>query len=160
LQPLRIFGFALLPHSGFREGMTLEAIKEAVVHLSEAEREQFAYWFEELAEEAWDKEIERDFAPGGRGSVSLEAFRAVVAWRVKPNSLHFIDSYGCESRPITPRQSDFQERQSHRSITFERSTRIATNTQVSQSHAEPTWISFRLEHIAFDFDLLNTTRRK
>ena len=42
--------------------MTLEAIKEAVVHLSEAEREQFAHWFEELAEEAWDKEIERDFS--------------------------------------------------------------------------------------------------
>ena len=47
--------------------MTLEAIKEAVVHLSEAEREQFAHWFEELAEEAWDKQIERDFGPGGRG---------------------------------------------------------------------------------------------
>ena len=45
--------------------MTLEAIKEAVVYLSEAEREQFAHWFEELAEEAWDREIERDFAYGG-----------------------------------------------------------------------------------------------
>ncbi len=52
--------------------MTLEAIKEAVVHLSEAEREQFAHWFEELAEEAWDKQIERDFAPGGRGAHLIE----------------------------------------------------------------------------------------
>jgi len=52
--------------------MTLEAIKEAIVHLSEAEREQFAHWFEELAEEAWDKEIERDFAPGGRGAHLVE----------------------------------------------------------------------------------------
>ena len=52
--------------------MTLEAIKEAVVHLSEAEREQFAHWFEELAEEAWDKEIERDFAAGGRGAHLVE----------------------------------------------------------------------------------------
>ena len=50
----------------------MEAIKEAVVHLSEAEREQFAHWLEELAEEAWDKEIERDFAPGGRGTHLLE----------------------------------------------------------------------------------------
>ncbi len=30
--------------------MTLEAIREAVVHPSGAEREPFAYWFEELAE--------------------------------------------------------------------------------------------------------------
>ncbi|MBI4902079.1 MAG: hypothetical protein HY820_00485 [Acidobacteria bacterium] len=66
------FGFALLPHSGYGEGMTLEAIKEAVVHLSQAEREQFAHWFEELEEEAWDKEIERDFAPGGRGAHLIE----------------------------------------------------------------------------------------
>ena len=50
----------------------MEAIKEAVVHLSEAEREQFAHCFEELAEEAWDREIERDFAPGGRGAHLVE----------------------------------------------------------------------------------------
>ena len=52
--------------------MTLDAIKEAVVHLSEVEREQFAHWFEELAEEAWDKEIELDFAAGGRGEHLVE----------------------------------------------------------------------------------------
>lgn len=58
----------MMPFSGYGEGMTLEAIKEAVVQLSEAEREQFAHWFEKLAEDAWDKEIERDFAAGGRGA--------------------------------------------------------------------------------------------
>ena len=47
--------------------MTLEAIKESVLHLSETEREQLANWFEELAAEAWDREFERDFSPGGRG---------------------------------------------------------------------------------------------
>ena len=64
--------FALMPCSGYGEGMTLDAIKDAVVHLSEAEREQFARWFEDLAEEAWDREIERDFATGGRGAHPVE----------------------------------------------------------------------------------------
>ena len=50
--------------------MTLEDLKEAVDHLSKAEREQ--YWFGESAEEAWDKEIERDFAPDGRGAHLVE----------------------------------------------------------------------------------------
>lgn len=36
------------------------------------EAKQFAHWLEELAEEAWDKEIERDFAPGGRGAHLVE----------------------------------------------------------------------------------------
>ena len=61
-----------MPRPGYREDMTLEAIKDAVVHLSEAEREHFAHWFEELAEEAWDKQIERDFSPGGRGAHVVE----------------------------------------------------------------------------------------
>src|SRR4051794_13635326 len=52
---------------GYGKSMTLDAIKEAVVHLSEADREQFAHWFEELADEVWDKQIERDFGPGGSG---------------------------------------------------------------------------------------------
>ncbi len=66
-----------MPGSGYGEGMTLDAIKEAVVHLSDAEREQFAHWFEELAEEAWDKEIERDFSPGGRGAHLVEIDREI-----------------------------------------------------------------------------------
>ena len=61
-----------MAHSGYGKDMTLEAIKEAVVHLSEAERQQFAHWFEEMAEEAWDNQIERDFAPGGRGAHLVE----------------------------------------------------------------------------------------
>jgi hypothetical protein len=67
--------------------MTLEAIKEAVIHLSEAEREQFTQWFEELTEEAWDKEIESDFAAGGRGAhlvdkVDQEIDRTIAAGNV------------------------------------------------------------------------------
>ena len=69
--------------------MTLEAIKEAVVHLSEADREQFAPWFEELAEEAFDKEFKRDFAPGGHGAhlaekIDREIERAIAAGNITP----------------------------------------------------------------------------
>lgn len=63
----------------------MEAIKDAVVHLSEAEREQFARWFEELAEEEWDKEIETDFSPGGRGANLLaEVDAEIAAGRTRP----------------------------------------------------------------------------
>ncbi len=63
----------------------MEAIKEAVVHLSEAEREQFAHWFEKLAEEAWDKQIERDFSPGGRGMPLLaELEREIAEGKTRP----------------------------------------------------------------------------
>lgn len=58
--------------SGYGEDMTLEAIKAAVLQLSEAEREQLARWFEELAEEAWETETERDFAVGGREAQLVE----------------------------------------------------------------------------------------
>ena len=52
--------------------MTVEAIKQAIVDLSESERKQLANWFEELEEEAWDHEMERDFSAGGRGADLLE----------------------------------------------------------------------------------------
>ncbi len=66
------FGFALIVRSGYCYSMTLEAIKEAVLQLSEAEREQLANWLNELAAEAWDREIEHDFSPGGRGEHLVE----------------------------------------------------------------------------------------
>lgn len=52
--------------------MTVEAIKDAIAHLSEQERKQLADWFEELEEDAWDRQMEQDFAPGGRGAHLLE----------------------------------------------------------------------------------------
>ena len=85
VQAFTDFEFAMMPHPGYGEDMTLEAIKEAVVHLSEAERKQFAYWFEELAEEAWDKEIERDFSPGGRAMPLLaELEREIAEGKTRP----------------------------------------------------------------------------
>lgn len=47
--------------------MTVDAIKTAIEQLTEPERCELAEWFEELEEQAWDAEMERDFSSGGRG---------------------------------------------------------------------------------------------
>ena len=52
--------------------MTVAAIKDAIAHLSEEERKQLADWFDEQEEEIWDRQMEQDFAPGGRGAHLLE----------------------------------------------------------------------------------------
>jgi hypothetical protein len=49
--------------------MTIEAIKEAIQHLPVEERRKLAGWFEGMEEAAWDEELKRDFAPGGRGEL-------------------------------------------------------------------------------------------
>ena len=61
-----LFGFASSPFSGYGDRMTVEAIKD-------------------LEEEAWDCEIERDFAPGGRGErLIAEAEADIAAGRTRP----------------------------------------------------------------------------
>ena len=63
----------------------MEAIKEAITHLSEEERKQLADWFDELEEQAWDRQMEQDFGPGGRGAHLLEEAEAdIAAGRTKP----------------------------------------------------------------------------
>jgi hypothetical protein len=52
--------------------MTVQAIKAAIEQLTEPERRELADWFEQLEEEAWDAEMEQDFAPGGLGHRLLE----------------------------------------------------------------------------------------
>jgi hypothetical protein len=52
--------------------MTVDAIKEAIVHLSRPERQQLAEWFDEFKEDEWDRQMERDFAPDGRGAELVE----------------------------------------------------------------------------------------
>ena len=65
--------------------MTVEAIKQEISHLSEPERKELVDWIEELEEQAWDQEMERDFAPGGRGEHLLTEVQAdIAAGRTKP----------------------------------------------------------------------------
>jgi hypothetical protein len=65
--------------------MTLEAIKEAIKHLPEQERWKLAGWFEEMEEAAWDEDIKRDFAPGGKGElVAKEILREISDGNARP----------------------------------------------------------------------------
>ena len=45
----------------------MEAIKDAIVHLSENERDELAEWLDEIQEDGWDRQMVKDFSPGGRG---------------------------------------------------------------------------------------------
>jgi hypothetical protein len=54
------------------EDMSVEAIQAAIKELSTADRRRLADWIEDLDEQAWDEEIEKDFAPGGRAIPFLE----------------------------------------------------------------------------------------
>jgi hypothetical protein len=67
--------------------MTVEAIIEEIGHLSDQERKQLFSRLEELQEAAWDREMERDFSPGGRGAhlvekVDQEIDRAIATGNV------------------------------------------------------------------------------
>ena len=65
--------------------MTLEAIKEAIQHLPEAERRKLAGWFEGMEEAAWDEELKRDFATGGKGEgLAKEIRREVSDGKARP----------------------------------------------------------------------------
>lgn len=65
--------------------MTIEALKEEIEHLGEAQRRELAGWFAEVEARAWEAEIERDFSPGGAGMPFLEEMKAdAQAGRFKP----------------------------------------------------------------------------
>ena len=52
--------------------------KEEIGRLSEPERKELFDWLEELEEDAWDREMERDFSPDGRGSHLVEKINREV----------------------------------------------------------------------------------
>ena len=65
--------------------MTVDDLKEAIVHLPEPERKKLADWLEEMEEDAWDREMESDFSPGGRGVHLLDEVKSdIAAGRTKP----------------------------------------------------------------------------
>jgi hypothetical protein len=65
--------------------MTLEAIKEAIQHLPQEERRALAGWFEKMEEVAWDEQLKRDFAAGGKGEkVAREIRREIAEGKARP----------------------------------------------------------------------------
>ena len=55
---------------------TADEVKQAVLSLSEAEYAKIIDWFHELAEEAWDREIEADARAGRLDGLAAEALEA------------------------------------------------------------------------------------
>lgn len=56
--------------------MTIEAIKEAIADLPAEEKTRLAAWVIEQDREEWDRQIQYDFSPGGRGMALLEEAQA------------------------------------------------------------------------------------
>lgn len=59
--------------------MTLEAIKEAIAELPNAEKTSLVSWLNAQDAEAWDRQIEADFSEGGAGMALLEQWDAEIA---------------------------------------------------------------------------------
>jgi hypothetical protein len=65
--------------------MTVEAIMEAITVLTPDEKTRLAAWLLEQDMQEWDRQIEQDFSPGGRGMALLEEAEADVReGRTKP----------------------------------------------------------------------------
>ncbi len=56
--------------------MTIEAIKEAIADLPPDEKTRLAAWVIEQDLEEWDRQIQNDFSPGGRGMALLQEAQA------------------------------------------------------------------------------------
>jgi hypothetical protein len=59
--------------------VTVEAIKAVIAQLPEEERHSLATWLNELAYDDWDKEMVKDFSPGGRGHHLVEKLKREIA---------------------------------------------------------------------------------
>jgi hypothetical protein len=59
--------------------MTLESIKEAIEQLPPEQQTVLARWLSERDWKSWDEQIERDFAPGGRGEPLLAELEGEIA---------------------------------------------------------------------------------
>jgi hypothetical protein len=58
--------------------MTLDAIKQAIADLPEADKASLAAWLDQQKAEAWDKQLEADFSEGGAGAALLETWHAQI----------------------------------------------------------------------------------
>ena len=57
----------------------METLKEAINELPEEERHSLAAWLNGLDYDDWDKEMAKDFSPGGRGSHLVEMVKREIA---------------------------------------------------------------------------------
>ncbi len=75
--------------------MTVEGIIEEIGHLPEPERKRLFERIDEMKDQAWDREMERDFAPGGKGEGLLAKVEAdIAAGKFRP-----VEEFCAERRP-------------------------------------------------------------
>ena len=58
--------------------MTLDAIKEAIAELPTKKKAALAAWLSEQEMDEWDREMKKDFSPGGRGMRLVEKVKADI----------------------------------------------------------------------------------
>jgi hypothetical protein len=58
--------------------MTLEALKHAIAELPEEEKTALATWLNEQEMDEWDRQMQKDFSPGGRGMRVVEKVEADI----------------------------------------------------------------------------------
>ena len=58
--------------------MTVDAIKDAITGLPDEDKIALATWLSLQTMDEWDRQMARDFAPGGRGVHVIEIGRAHV----------------------------------------------------------------------------------
>jgi hypothetical protein len=80
--------------------MTLKAIKQAITDLPPDEKARLAAWVLQQDMEEWDRQIEEDFAPGGRGMALLEQAQADAReGRTKPMDEFLAEAKARRSQP-------------------------------------------------------------
>lgn len=70
--------FAPAASTRYVENMTVDSIKNAIVDLPEAERRQLLDWLSDLEQDAWDRQMATDFAPGGPGDFLRTELQASI----------------------------------------------------------------------------------
>jgi hypothetical protein len=58
--------------------MTLEALKQAIAELPAEEKAALAAWLNEQEMDEWDRQMKKDFSPGGRGARVVEKVKADI----------------------------------------------------------------------------------
>jgi hypothetical protein len=59
--------------------LNVEAIKDAIAKLPEDDKVSLAAWLNLQTMDDWDRQMQRDFAPGGRGAKFLEQAKKEIA---------------------------------------------------------------------------------
>jgi hypothetical protein len=58
--------------------MTLEALKQAIAELPAEEKAALATWLNEQERDQWDRQMQKDFSPGGPGIRLVKKVKADI----------------------------------------------------------------------------------